>query len=130
MRTKTISRFDAGLICYLRIQQAREGTVLPLSEFGDQLLRDNNIAKPIRRQTLWRILTGRYYPELSFEGQPIDFTAMPDNVRGVSRELETDNSIKDLRGGWHQMNAELRELRAELGELKSRLSALESKPQP
>lgn len=138
MRTKTISRFDAGLICYLRIQQAREGTVLPLSEFGDQLLRDNNIAKPIRRQTLWRILTGRYYPELKFEGEPIDFSKMPENVRGDGVDTKTRHALSDLKSGWHQLHADLHESRssllAEINALKAlveaqaaRITALEAK---
>jgi hypothetical protein len=62
MRTKSVSYFDAGLICTQRIDQAKEGVVLPLTEFADKLLHDGYIPKPVRRQTLWRILTGRYYP--------------------------------------------------------------------
>ena len=129
MRTKSVSRFDAGLICSLRIEQARNGIVLPLSEFADQMLRDNNLAKPIRRQTLWRILTGRYYPELNFEGEPIDFSQMPNACRGVSEESQLEHDIRDLKSGWHQLRHELRDARAdiynELEALKARIAALE-----
>ena len=114
MRTKSITYFDAGLICTMRIDQSREGVVLPLPEFADKLLRDGYITKPVRRVTLWRILTGRYYPGLKFEGVPIDFSLMPDNVRGVSHEDQLRHGLHDVKGGFHELRHETRETVSEL----------------
>ena len=110
MRTKSISRFDAGVIVTQRIEQAQRGTVLSLSEFADWLLRENYIAKPIQTKTLWRILTKRYYPDLeTFEGEKIDYSKIPENVRGVSKESLVEHNIRDLRGGWHDLRHETNE---------------------
>lgn len=123
MRTKSIPYFDAGLICTMRIDQSREGVVLPLPEFADKLLRDGYITKPVRRVTLWRILTGRYYPGLKFEGVPIDFSLMPDNVRGVSHEDQLRHGLHDVKGGFHELRHETRETVSELREHLARLKA-------
>lgn len=123
MRTKSISYFDAGLICSMRIDQSREGVVLPLPEFADKLLRDGYITKPVRRVTLWRILTGRYYPGLKFEGVPIDFSLMPDNVRGVSREDQLRHGLHDVKGGFHELRQEARDTASELRERLAQLNA-------
>ena len=131
MRTKSISYFDAGLICTQRIDQSREGIVLPLSEFADKLLRDGYIAKPVRRVTLWRILKGLYYPGLSFEGVPIDFSMMPDNVRGVPHEDQFRHGLQDVKSGFHELRYESREttseLRESLAELKARLDVQDAR---
>lgn len=132
MRTKSISRFDAGIIITLRIDQAQRGTVLSLSEYADWLLRENYISKPIRRQTLWRILTKRYYPDLEeIEGEKIDYSKIPENVRGVSKESLVEHSIRDLRGGWHDLRHEthetVSELRERLAQLTARIAALEGR---
>ena len=123
MRTKSINYFDAGLICTMRIDQSREGVVLPLPEFADKLLRDGYITKPVRRVTLWRILTGRYYPGLKFEGIPIDFSLMPDNVRGVSHEDQLRHGLHDVKGGFLELRHETRETVSELREHLARLKA-------
>lgn len=131
MRTKSVSYFDAGLICTMRIDQSKEGVVLPLTEFADKLLRDGYIPKPVRRQTLWRILTGRYYPGLKFEGVPIDFSLMPDNVRGVSREDQLRHGLHDVKGGFHELRQEARDaasdLRERLAQLTARIAGLEAR---
>lgn len=123
MRTKSVSYFDAGLICTMRIDQSREGIVLPLPEFADKLLRDGYIAKPVRRQTLWRILTGRYYPALKFEGVPVDFSLMPDNVRGVSHEDQLRHGLHDVKGGFHELRQETRDTASEIRERLAQLTA-------
>jgi len=45
---------------------------------------------------------------------------MPDNTRGVSKELETEQGLRDLRGGWHQLHAELRDVRVAFDQLSHR----------
>lgn len=123
MRTKSISYFDAGLICTQRIDQAKEGVVLPLTDFADKLLRDGYIAKPVRRVTLWRILTGRYYPGLKFEGVPIDFSLMPDSVRGVSHEDQLRHGLQDVKGGFLGLRHETRETVSDLHDRIAQLTA-------
>jgi hypothetical protein len=123
MKTKAFSRFDAGLICYRRLQQAREGLVLPLDEFADHLIKESFIPKPIARQTLWRILAGRYYNPLSFEGENIDFSLMPANVKGSSPEDKQSHELADLRASYHEIRHELtdhvRRLWARIEELEA-----------
>jgi hypothetical protein len=124
MRTKSISRFEAGVIITQRTEQAQRGTVLSLSEFADWLLRENYIATPIRRQTLWRILTKRYYPDLeTFEGEPIDYSKIPENIRGVPKESLVEHNIRDLRGGFHELRHEVHETASELRERLAQLNA-------
>jgi len=127
MKTKAFSRFDAGLICYRRLQQAREGLVLPLDEFADHLLKEAFIPKPIARHTLWRILTGRYYKPLSFEGEVIDFSLMPSNLNGSNIDGKNSHELADLKAFYHEIRHELtdhvRRLWARIEELEARLEA-------
>jgi hypothetical protein len=121
MKTKLISQDQAAYICVARLNQVRENRVTDLHEFAREMLIDGATPRLLSRDVMWRILTGRYYPSLSYLGSVVDFREV--NACG-NTSPKSDEAIHDLKHSHRMLRSDILEM---VRKLADRVAFLEQK---
>lgn len=119
MKTKFLTRDQAAQICLWRIQQAEDGELPGLDEFARQLKYEGVVNRLLSRDVLWKVLSGRYYPSLDWNGEPINFSRIP-----LGKGSHSAADRRDVES--HTVRKALRELAAEVLVLRRRIDRLEA----
>lgn len=128
MRNKSIARREAAAICRERLLEAQSGQPLSdLSAFQRSLVDSGVLQRPISGVTLWKILAGRYYPELEdpFTGEPINFSKLA-QLTGAARRAADPSVSKAER--IEQLEREVRALRRRIEDLELGAKSVELLP--
>lgn len=127
MKTKFLSRDQAAQICLWRIQQAEDGEVPGLDQFARQLKYEGVVSRILSRDLLWKVLSGRYYPVLEWNGTPIDFSRIPLGKGVVSFAEKRDTELRALQQSVRGLTAEVYSLRRKNELFEARLASFESR---
>lgn len=114
MKTKFLSRDQAAQICLWRLQQAEDGEIPGLDAFARQLKHEGVVNRILSRDILWKVLSGRYYPVLEWNGAPINFSSIPLGRGSRSAAEHRDNEICGIRKALRDLTAEVLTLRRRL----------------